>query len=208
MQIRLTPPSRKYIICTFIPCNNHKGCNLFMKIYRLLFPVFFVLLLAAHVPVRAQNASIKGFVYEKESGEPVIFTNVYLYRTNYGATTDVNGFFAITQVPPGNYTLMVTYIGYDTLRMEVSLAKGQQMSQKLFLSKGSIEIKGVNVVAESQESRNEVRTSVITVTPKKITQIPTVGGVPDLAQYLQVTRAGNYTSAGAHRYKTRCCWTE
>jgi hypothetical protein len=149
--------------------------------------VFCLLILLAVVPsVFSQNASIKGVVYEKESGEPVIFTNVYLYKTNYGATTDVNGFFAIPQIPPGKYTLMVTYIGYDTLRIDLELSKGQQVVQKLFLQKGSIEIKGVNVVAESQESRNEIRTSVITVTPKKITQIPTIGGVPDLAQYLQV----------------------
>jgi hypothetical protein len=160
-----------------------------MRIHKTLF-LFCHLLLTALIPEvysqNATNATIKGFVYEKESGEPVIFTNVYLYKTNYGATTDENGFFAITKIPPGKYKLMVTYIGYDTMQMDVDLIKGQQMTQKLFLRKANIEIKGVNVVAESQESKNEVRTSVITVTPKKITQIPTIGGVPDLAQYLQV----------------------
>lgn len=134
----------------------------------------------------AQNSSIKGFVYEKESGEPVIFTNVYLYKTSYGATTDINGFFAIPSVPPGSYTLMVTYLGYDTLRIPVDLKKGEQMIQKLFLTKATYNIKGAEVVAESQEKVNDTRISVETVTPKKITQIPTIGGTADLAQYLQV----------------------
>ncbi len=157
-----------------------------MKSIRLFLGITLILFFGSANLGIAQNASIKGFVYEKESGEPVIFTNVYLYKTNMGATTDVNGFFAIPSIPAGNYTLMVTYLGYDTLRMEVELAKGQQMIQKLYLSKAAYDIKGVDVVAESQEKTNEIRTSVITVTPKKITQIPTIGGTPDLAQYLQV----------------------
>jgi len=57
-----------------------------------------------------QNATIKGFVYENKTGEPVIFTNVYLFKTNIGATTDINGFFLITKIPPGTYDLMVTYL--------------------------------------------------------------------------------------------------
>ena len=59
----------------------------------------------------AQAVTIRGFVYEKETGEPVIFTSVYLYKTSYGAATDVNGYYAISLVPPGNYELMVTSVG-------------------------------------------------------------------------------------------------
>ncbi|MGE5425361.1 MAG: hypothetical protein ACM3N9_08340, partial [Syntrophothermus sp.] len=44
-------------------------------------------------PVSAQFGTIRGFVYEAETGEPVLFTNVYLEGTSYGAATDVNGFF-------------------------------------------------------------------------------------------------------------------
>lgn len=156
-----------------------------MKYMRLLLllPLLGCLLYA---PAFAQNASVKGFVYEKETGEPVIFTNVYLAKTTYGGTTDINGFFAIPVVPPGKYTLLVTNLGYDTLRLELDLAKGQQVNEKLYLQKAAYDIKGVDVVAESQEKTQEIRTSVITVTPKKITQIPSVGGTADLAQYLQV----------------------
>ena len=56
----------------------------------------------------AQFGSVRGFVYEQETGEPVLFTNVYFERTSIGAPTDANGYFAITRIPPGNYTLMVT----------------------------------------------------------------------------------------------------
>ncbi|MBE0638087.1 MAG: carboxypeptidase-like regulatory domain-containing protein [Bacteroidales bacterium] len=144
-----------------------------------------VFLLAAKL-VFAQSAVIRGFIYEKESGEPIIFTNAYLLGTNYGSTTDVNGYFAITQIPPGDYTLLVTYLGYDTLKMEVSLKPNDLLQKNLFLVKSSVLLDAVNVSAERQAVRTETRTSVVKVTPLDIKQIPTVGGQPDLAQYLQV----------------------
>ena len=79
----------------------------------------------------AQTGSIRGFVYDNENGEPVIFTNVYLKGTAYGASTDVNGFYAITKVPTGNYTLTVTYLGFDTLEFPIALKKNQIIKEKL-----------------------------------------------------------------------------
>ncbi|OYT11963.1 MAG: TonB-dependent receptor [Bacteroidetes bacterium 4572_114] len=135
---------------------------------------------------QSQNASIRGFVYEKKTGEPIIFTNVYLFKTNYGAATDVNGFFAITKIPPGDYTLMVTYLGYDTLKMEVSLKPNDLMSQNLFLNKSSVMLEAVSISGEREAARTETRTSIVKVTPMDIKQIPSVGGQPDIAQYLQI----------------------
>jgi len=157
-----------------------------MLLKRLLILSTAILLLSSLNPLFSQKATIKGFVYEKATGEPSIFTNVYLYKTTFGATTDVNGFFAITQVPPGDYILMVTSLGYDTLKMPITLLKNDNINKKLFIQKAAYDIKGVNITADAQDKRTETKVSEITVTPKKIEQIPSIGGVPDLAQYLQV----------------------
>ncbi len=151
-------------------------------------PIAFLLLLLFLLPFNsyAQTAGIRGFVYEEESGEPVIFTNVYLFRTSYGASTDVNGYFVINRIPPGSYELMVTYLGYDTLRMPITLKDGDLISKKLYLKKASYMLEGVSITAEREEARTTTRTSVVKVTPKQIESIPTIGGTPDLAQYLQV----------------------
>jgi hypothetical protein len=134
----------------------------------------------------AQFATVRGFVYEKENGEPVIFTNVYLAGTTYGAATDVNGYFAISKIPPASYTLMVTYLGFDTLKIEVSLKPDEILSKKLFLEKGSFMLEQVQVSATKGEARTKTNTSVVKITPKQIKHLPTIGGQPDLAQYLQV----------------------
>lgn len=149
--------------------------------YLLLF-VLSVLSIYGH----AQNGTIRGFVYEEKTGEPVIFTNVYLKGTTVGASTDVNGYFSIPQIPPGEYELTVTYLGYDTLSQPVSVTAGRIETIKLFMKQGSVQMAAVEISAERQEAKTNVTMSVVKATPKEIKQIPAVGGVPDLAQYLQV----------------------
>jgi hypothetical protein len=134
----------------------------------------------------SQSATVRGFVYDKANGEPVIFTNVYLFQTSYGAATDVNGYFIITRVPPGEYTLMVSYLGYDTLRLPIRVSAGEIITKQLYLQESVITLRTVDVSARYQEARTETQTSLVKITPKEISQIPAIGGQPDLAQYLQV----------------------
>jgi hypothetical protein len=134
----------------------------------------------------AQSGNIRGFVYEKESGEPVIFTKVVLEGTTYGAVTDVNGYFSITKIKGGNYNLLINYLGYDTLREAISMKDGEIVTRKFYLQKGVVKIKDVEISADRKQAQTDVRTSVTKITPKEIRQIPAVGGEPDLAQYLQV----------------------
>ncbi len=134
----------------------------------------------------AQSANVRGFVYEKGSGEPVIFTNVYLLGTTIGATTDVNGYFSITKVPAGNFTLICSYIGCDTLKIPLEVKGNEIITKKLFLAKSSVRLRDVVISAEKQDAVTQVRTSVTKITAKDIKQLPSVGGEPDLAQYLQV----------------------
>ena len=142
-------------------------------------------LLLPHI-LQAQTGTLRGFVYEKESGEPILFTNVYFYKTTIGAPTDANGYFAITRIPPGDYILMVTYVGSDTLKIPVTIKANEIISKKLYLSKSTFTLNEINVSAARQDKVRETQTSIIKVTPKEIQQIPAIGGQPDLAQYLQV----------------------
>jgi len=136
--------------------------------------------------LQAQSGTVRGFVYEAETGEPVIFTNVYLYKTSIGAVTDVNGYFAITKIPVGQYTLMVSYMGFDTLQIPLTIKTNDLISKKLYLKKSTVILGEINVSAARENKKVETQTSIIKITPKEIMQFPTIGGQPDLAQYLQV----------------------
>lgn len=116
----------------------------------------------------------------------MLFTNVYLEGTTFGATTDGNGFYAISKVPAGEYTLMSTFLGYDTASEKISLKPDEIINRKLYLSESSVQLRTFDVSAEKQEARTQVKMSVQKLTPKQIEKLPSVGGQADLAQYLQV----------------------
>jgi hypothetical protein len=134
----------------------------------------------------AQTGTIKGFAYLKSSGEPVLFTTVYLKGTNIGQATDVNGYFSISQVPPGDYTIMISSMGFDTLQESVTVKAGAIISKKLYLVQSDVKLKEVEVSAEIVAKQGETQISVNKIDPVIIKKLPTVGGEPDLAQYLQV----------------------
>lgn len=149
--------------------------------------VLLVFLMITSVFAFAQgDNSIKGFVYESSNGEPVMFANVFLKGTTLGSTTDINGYFSITRVPDGTYTIMVTSIGYDTVAESVTLKNNQILNKKFSISEASIQLAAVSISADKIEAKTETKTSVVYITPKTITKIPAVGGQADLAQYLQV----------------------
>ena len=134
----------------------------------------------------AQTGNIRGFVYEKESGEPVMFCNVILKGTTIGAATDINGMYNISKVNPGNYTLIVTYIGYDTTQVNITLKGGQILSQNLEIREASIKLNEVKISGEREAMRTEVKAAAIKITKQDLEMMPTIGGEPDLAQYMQV----------------------
>ena len=134
----------------------------------------------------SQNGNIRGFVYDKSSGEPIMFCNVFLKGTTIGAPTDINGMYNITKVAPGDYTMMVTYIGYDTSAVDITLKAGKVLTQNLEISESSVKLNEVRISAERAEMKTEVKAAAIKITKQDMEMIPTIGGEPDLAQYLQV----------------------
>lgn len=152
---------------------------------RRIFLLVFMMMTGILAFAQGDN-SIKGFVYEKSNGEPVMFANVFLKGTTHGSTTDINGYFSITRVPDGSYTIMVTSVGYDTIAEQVSVKGNQILNKKFSIEEASIQLAAVSISADKIEAKTETKTSVVYITPKTITKIPSVGGQADLAQYLQV----------------------
>ncbi len=134
-----------------------------------------------------QTGAVRGFVYLEDTGEPAIFVNIMLKGTTYGTFTDENGYFNISKIPLGSYTLISTAIGYDTASARITFTKASQIiDKKLYINESSVKLDEVVISAERQEMQTTVRMSVAKLTPKEIKKMPSLGGEPDLAQYLQV----------------------
>ena len=161
-----------------------------MKINKLI--VIIVLLMMSTVAV-AQKGIVRGFVYNDKTGEAEIGATVFLKGTTMGAATDVNGFYTISKIPEGSYTLMVTSVGFDTSEVKVTVKKDAIVNQKMTIKAASKLMQTFVVSAEKQEAKTQVKISVAKVTPKDIKSMPSVGGDPDLAQYLQVLPGVTFT---------------
>ncbi|GAB4376571.1 MAG: carboxypeptidase regulatory-like domain-containing protein [Salibacteraceae bacterium] len=134
----------------------------------------------------SQSGTVRGFVYDKESGEPLIFVNVFLKGTQIGTSTDVNGYYSISKIPPGEYTLTVSALGYASFEKEIRVRAGEILNERLFLQQSATMLEAVDVVSEREEAKNEVKMSVQKITPKEIEKLPSIGGEADIAQYMQV----------------------
>jgi iron complex outermembrane receptor protein len=69
----------------------------------------------------AQGSTIKGIVTDTQSGDPLIGANIVLKGTRMGASTDLDGFFMISNIPEGDYNLEVSYVGYHDYRETISV---------------------------------------------------------------------------------------
>lgn len=75
---------------------------------------FFILLCCLCWNVFAAEYQIKGVVIDKSTRQPLEFVNVLVVGLGIGASSDANGNFLITQVPPGIYRLQASFLGYKT----------------------------------------------------------------------------------------------
>jgi CarboxypepD_reg-like domain/TonB-dependent Receptor Plug Domain len=134
----------------------------------------------------AQKGDIRGVVLDKSNGQPVPFATVQLSTSPIsGALTDVSGFFNISDIAYGKYTLSTSVIGYDSVSVQVNL-NSNVTNQSLYLQPANVQIGAVEITSKRETKRNDVQVSVERVTPTQIKSLPSTGGEPDLAQYLQV----------------------
>ncbi len=89
----------------------------------LFYPLFSVFFLLCSSQANAQLSSIKGTV--ASDGQAIEFANIYLIETEQGTTTDSTGFFEIPRVKPGEYTLRITFIGYEPFETTIRHRYGE-----------------------------------------------------------------------------------
>ena len=65
--------------------------------------------------------SVEGIVKDSRTKKPLLGANVMLKESMIGISTDENGYYLIPNVSNGTYTLMVSYIGYDSYETTISI---------------------------------------------------------------------------------------
>ena len=147
----------------------------------------FVLLFFSFV-LKSQSqfeSTVQGFVFDKANGEPIPFCNVFFKNTNLSASTDLNGFFNINRIVPGEYTLLITNFDFDTIIDHLSIKGSSIINKKFFAIKGGVKLDEIEITTEASQKTENTSVGFQKIDPIIINKLPSVGE-PDIAQYLQV----------------------
>ena len=145
-----------------------------------------VALLLGVTTTSSAQGTVKGFLKSESSGEAVMFASVTLEGTSFGVSSDVEGYFSLSRIPAGQYTLVVTSLEFETVKKSIEIRNNKVLTSNMLLSAKVVELGGAEVRADREEQTTQVRTSVETIRPADIKRIPSFGGAPDLVQALQV----------------------
>ena len=119
------------------------------------------------------SGKIAGVITDSDSGEPLPGVNVYLNETSIGSATDIDGFYSMLNVPPGNYTLKIDYIGYTSY--EITNVKVQiDLTTRIDVKLNSEVLEGetIIVVADRPVIERDVSNSQLNIDSKTIETMP------------------------------------
>lgn len=129
--------------------------------------MFVLLLVFLPVAAKAQSGTmISGKIVSTEK-EIVDFATVYLKGTNYGGTTNEEGIYHL-KAPAGNYTLVVSAIGYKTVEKQVKLIDGQRVKQNITITPQAEELDEVVVVSNGVSRLKRSAFNAIAVDTKEL----------------------------------------
>jgi hypothetical protein len=114
----------------------------------------------------AQFGAVRGNVFDKETAQPVSFATVQVQGQNRGTTTDINGFFTIPNIPEGSQKLVVSYLGYDSTVVSVTIKKNEIAYQTIYLVESGNKLGEIVVSGKKAQAKSEVQISKLSVTPK------------------------------------------
>jgi hypothetical protein len=142
--------------------------------------LFFLLELTAF----AQQGTIRGRVFNQDTNEPLPFTNLIIYGTNIGSTSDLDGNFLFTGINPGFVRLAVSSVGFETrITEEFMVSNSRAAFIEVGLKEVKVELETIEVRASPFERREESPVSLRRLGIKEIERSP--GSNRDISRVIQ-----------------------
>ena len=158
----------------------------------VLFALCFVLL-SVLSPVYAQNGVLKGKITDKKTGEPLTGATVAVVGTYKGAAADLDGNFLIKEIKHGDYTIKVSFVGYQEKEYNgIRIKKDEETVLNIQLNESNttmteVEVIGERNVVDLESGKSEVRIGASDI---KEMNVKNVQDVAALQQGVSVTPDG------------------
>ena len=140
-----------------------------MKFFR---PLVQIILMLSLFSVTLARQNVHGFIRENETGEPLPYANIILPELNRGATSNVEGYFVVSDLPVGTHTLIVSIIGYSKYEQTIELPADMSLRLDIRLDQAIIEGQSIEVSAEREKFKELVSTSTVTLDRRAIEVAP------------------------------------
>lgn len=135
--------------------------------------IYLIILFSFSSIALAQTGKISGVVTDAATGEPLIGANVLIEGTTMGAATDFEGYYVILNVPPGNYSLRCTMIGFQAKTVTGVDVNINQTSEINFdMQDEAFQTEEVVVVATNPIVEQDVSSSKVNLEMEEIENLP------------------------------------
>ncbi len=155
------------------------------KLITLLFLIVIFFFLSTNVSI---GIPIRGFVVDASSGEPLPVAAVLVDGTDWGSSTNLDGYFVIDIPEAGIFTLNVSYIGYRSLQQEITVYLDTNEILTIEIEPASVVLDEAVVVVKQddhEKQRRSPQVSTVPVDAKIIRVMPSLGAEMDVLRALQ-----------------------
>ncbi|MHC1738511.1 MAG: carboxypeptidase-like regulatory domain-containing protein [Ignavibacteriaceae bacterium] len=119
------------------------------------------------------TGKLAGKVTDASTGETLVGANVIMVGTTYGAASDINGNYTILNIPPGTYSVKVSYLGYEPVVVnEIRIIVDQTTSINFELSSQLIKVDEVVVTAKAPLIQKDLTSSKSVISRENIEALP------------------------------------
>lgn len=142
-----------------------------MKAVKFFGCVFALFLIAS--TTFAQTGKITGTVTDASTGDPLPGVNVVVVGENVGSATDANGNYTILNVPPGDYNIRASFIGYaPVVQQGVRVNIGLTSEVNFELQEQTGQLDEVTVQATEPVVKRDVSASVANLSAEDVENLP------------------------------------
>ncbi|MCK9617895.1 MAG: TonB-dependent receptor [Lentimicrobiaceae bacterium] len=145
--------------------------------------------------------TISGNIKDKSTGEELLGATVFVKGLQSGAVTNLYGFYSLS-LQPGIYTLMYSYVGYNTIEKEVKLSADVTFNIELE-TKQEVLQEAVITGVKKNENITKTEMSVMKMDVKTISKIPALMGEVDIIKAIQLLPGVQSTSEGSSGFSVR-----
>lgn len=132
----------------------------------------------------AQKSTLSGYLKDSQTGEVLIGANIYIEEISKGVATNVYGFYSIT-LPNGEYTVKMSYLGYDEKIQKVDLSTDKKLTIELVPA--GVVMKEFTVEAEEgNENTQGTQMGKVDMEVEKIKTLPAFMGEVDVLKTIQL----------------------